>query len=236
LSRRWHCWRWASPLSCVAAGPVYIGPGRVWGRVVRQRRRDSDVIVRRSACPVLVGAMVGQPGDVRRHSRASPATRSPTSHSASRRRRPCCRCLRRLRARTPGAGAPCPSSASLPAEWLRHGLARRRLPRAWRCRHRGDVHGRGGYFRHLVSPPFRRSTRWLIASFGRTGRTFCLLPYFVIGTTIAMVMARQLNVTPSATSSLPARDSARSGPVGPRRNRCSWPAAPSVARPIGLWG
>jgi iron complex transport system permease protein len=189
----------------VAVGPVYIGPGRVWDALFGDAGETSDVIVRQIRLPrVLVGAMVGaslaMSGAI-----LQGVTRNPLADP-------------HIFGISAGAGlvavacvvfVPVPLGLVQPLSFI-GGLTAGGVAyvMAWRGGVSPARLALAGIAvtsmltaltsAILVSSAFSAQVglRWLIGGLlGRNWQDFrLLLPYFVIGTTVAMVMARQLNV------------------------------------------
>jgi iron complex transport system permease protein len=189
----------------VAVGPVYIGPGRVWDALFSDAGETSDVIVRQIRLPrVLVGAMVGaslaMSGAI-----LQGVTRNPLADP-------------HIFGISAGAGlvavacvvfVPVPLGLVQPLSFI-GGLTAGGVAyvMAWRGGVSPARLALAGIAvtsmltaltsAILVSSAFSAQVglRWLIGGLlGRNWQDFhLLLPYFVIGTTVAMVMARQLNV------------------------------------------
>ena len=189
----------------VAVGPVYIGPGRVWEALFGNAGETSDVIVRQIRLPrVLVGAMVGaslaMSGAI-----LQGVTRNPLADP-------------HIFGISAGAGlvavacvvfVPVPLGLVQPLSFIggltaggvayvmawRGGVSPARLALAGIAVTSMVTAVTSAI---LVSSAFSAQVglRWLIGGLlGRNWQDFrLLLPYFLIGTTIAMVMARQLNV------------------------------------------
>ena len=189
----------------VAVGPVYIGPGRVWEALFNNAGETSDIIVRQIRLPrVLVGAMVGaslaMSGAI-----LQGVTRNPLADP-------------HIFGISAGAGMvavacvvfiPVPLGLVQPLSFI-GGLTAGGVAyvMAWRGGVSPARLALAGIAvtsmltavtsAMLVSSAFSAQVglRWLIGGLlGRNWQDFrLLLPYFVVGTAIAMVMARQLNV------------------------------------------
>lgn len=226
----------------IGIGPVYIGPGRVLDSLTRlsldtvlshsaQQSSAADLIVNQVRLPrILVGAMVGA-SLAGPSCRASPATPWLTPHLRHfcRRRRGRHRLHRFLPgAASAGCSASCPGRRSSGRGTLFYGgLARRRYrisarPRRY-CRH---VDAYGDHYGHPRDLRVFGADRPAVhryngdSSLKEWQDVRLLFPYFFVGSVVAIVMSKQLNIIAMGDEIATSLGQRVGYPAVPGRHRC----------------